>query len=306
MIHLVSLNPALDLSLGLEEPSKGKIGLVSEAKVEAGGKALNVARFLRKWGIRPETWLGTGGESDPTHILYRALLKEEGVAANFLGGQAPVRFNVVIQNKKKSRKYNHPGFELDLASFPRLYKSVKKGDLLVMTGRLPVGMNSGLYGAWIRAFGRKGVGTVVDTSGKPLAEALQAKPWFFKVNLFEFSEATHQKIKNLKQFSNQLPGLLKSGLLHGAVTNGAEGAVLWNGNQAVWVKSSQKVKSSFVVGAGDAFLAGYLKGLQSRKSFEDCAKLACAAGTAVAMTGIKGFDVKLVSKLMKSLKVKKI
>lgn len=306
MIHLVTLNPALDFSLRAEEPRKGKIGEVLEAQVEAGGKALNVARFLRKWGIRPMTWLGTGGESDPTHVFYRALLREEGLAANFLGGKAPVRFNVIIENKKRSAKYNHPGFELDLASFLKLYKAVKKGDLLVMTGRLPVGMNSGLYGAWIRAFGRKGVGTVVDTSGKPLTEALQAQPWFLKVNLFEFSEATHRKFSNLSQFSKRVPDLLKAGLLHGAVTNGAEGAVLWNGNQALWVRSNQKVEASLVVGAGDAFLAGYIKGLQGRKSFEDCARLACAAGTAVAMTGIEGFDVKLAGKSLKTVKIVKV
>lgn len=305
MIHLVTLNPALDLVLRVEDPRSGKIGEVLDVQIQAGGKALNVARFLKKWGIRPATWLGTDGESDSSHVLYRALLREEGLAVNFLGGSAPVRFNVMIQNKKKSMKYNHPGFELDLASFPRLYKAVKKGDLLVMTGRLPMGMNPGLYGAWIRAFGRKNVGTVIDTSGDALREALQAKPWFFKVNLFEFSEAVRQRISNLKQFSRSLPNLLKSGLLHGAVTHGEAGAVLWNGNQSCWVRSSRKVKSTSVVGAGDAFLAGYLKGLQSRMSFGNCAKLACAAGTVVAMTGIRGFDVKLVSKLLKSVKVTK-
>src|SRR5271156_253337 len=114
MIHLVTLNPALDLSLRVEEPKNGKIGLMVASRVEAGGKALNVARFLRKWRIRPETWLGTGGESGPTHLLYRSLLEEEVLTANFLGGTAPVRINAVVQTKKKSVKYNHPGFELDL------------------------------------------------------------------------------------------------------------------------------------------------------------------------------------------------
>src|SRR5258708_8326581 len=90
MIHLVTLNPALDLSLQLEEPSRGKIGNLLQAKVEAGGKALNIARFLKKWGIRPVTWLGTGGENHPTHVLYRSLLHKEGLAVRFLGAEAPI------------------------------------------------------------------------------------------------------------------------------------------------------------------------------------------------------------------------
>ncbi len=306
MIHLVTLNPALDVSLTLREPWKGKIGEVLEAEVEAGGKGLNVSRFLKKLGVRSATWLGTGGETHPTHVLFRSLLKREGLSAQFLGGKSSVRFNVVIQKKKQAQKYNHPGFELDLVSFPRMYKVLKKGDFLVMTGRLPQGMNRGLYASWIHAFGRKGVKTVVDTSGKSLPEALEAKPWFFKVNLFEISEALKVKFTNLDQVARFLPQLIKLGFLHGAVTHGSEGAILWNGNKACRVRSKEKVRNAFVVGAGDAFLAGYLKGLQTHESFEVCAKLACATGTAVAVKGIAGFDARLAGRLLKSVRVKNI
>src|ERR1039457_2663641 len=131
MIHLVTLNPALDLSLQLRESSHGKIGELLEAKVEAGVKALNIARFLRKWGLKPITWLGTGGEEHPTHVLYRSLLNKEGLAVRFLGGKAPIRFNAVVGTRKKLAKYNHPGFELDLKSFGLLYRALKKNDFLV-------------------------------------------------------------------------------------------------------------------------------------------------------------------------------
>ena len=70
MIHLVTLNPALDLDLSLKDPASGKIGKVLESDVEAGGKALNVARFLRKEKIKSKIWMGTGGGDHPTHILF--------------------------------------------------------------------------------------------------------------------------------------------------------------------------------------------------------------------------------------------
>ncbi|HTC21286.1 MAG TPA: PfkB family carbohydrate kinase [bacterium] len=303
MIHLVTLNPALDLELVLKDPLSGKIGEVLESDVEAGGKALNVARFLRKEKIKFKIWLGTGGGKHPTHMLYRSLIAREGLTPYYLSSKAPVRLNVVVENSGKTRKYNHPGFELDLTDFGRLDQGLKKHDLLVMTGRLPHGMNPELYGSWIRVFGRKGVRSLVDSSGLALRKALEARPWFFKVNLFEFSGALGQKFSNLDQVASRLPTFLKSGLLHGSVTNGLEGALLWNGPVACWVRSSQKIKSRLVVGAGDGFLAGYIRGLQTRKSFFDCARLACATGTAVAKTGIMGFDPGLVSKLLKSVKV---
>jgi 1-phosphofructokinase family hexose kinase len=306
MIHLVTLNPALDLTLQLEKPSRGKIGKLVEAKMEAGGKALNIARFLKKWGIRPLTWLGTGGEDHPTHVLYRSLLKKEGLHIRFLGGAAPIRFNAVVDSGKTRGKFNHPGFELDLKTFGQLHRMVRKNDLLVLTGRLPQGMNPALYGSWIKAFNRKGVRTVVDTSGAALREALSAKPWFFKVNLFEFSEAIHRKLSKLKQVIPLVPGLIKAGLLHGAVTNGPEGALVWNGPEIVWAGTPKKNAASLVVGAGDGFLAGYLKGLESKKSFVDCVRLACAAGSTVALSGIGGFKTSLLQKQIKKVKVKRL
>lgn len=307
MIHLVTLNPALDLELWLKDPVLGKIGEVVHSDVEAGGKALNVARFLKKSDVPWTTWLGTGGGQHPTHVLFRRLLEREGMPVRFLSSQAPVRLNVISELNSKKKKYNHPGFELDLTDFGKLDRSVKRGDLLVMTGRLPQGMNPALYGAWIKSFNRKGVWTVVDTSGKALSESLKAKPWFFKVNLHELSGALGGKVINLSAVRILKHTLLaKMGLVHGAVTDGANGAVVWNAEETLMVKYSGKPVKGFVVGAGDGFLAGYLRGIHLNKNIRDRAVLACATATAVAQTGIMGFKSTLVSKLIKKIKVAKL
>lgn len=307
MIHLVTLNPALDLELWLKDPSQGKIGEVTHSDVEAGGKALNVARFLKKSGVPWTTWLGTGGGDHPTHVLFRTLLKREGLSVRFLSSKVPVRLNVITEAGTKKQKYNHAGFELDLTHFGKLDRSIKRGDLLVLTGRLPKGMNPALYGAWINSFKRKGVWTVVDTSGAALSEALKAKPWFFKVNLQELSEVLGGKVIDLGAVRILKHTLFANrGLIHGAVTDGARGAVIWNAEETLWVKYLGKPVKGFVVGAGDGFLAGYLRGVHLNKPFRERAVLACATATAVAQAGIMGFKSQLVSKLVKSVKVKKI
>src|SRR5690348_8159866 len=119
MIHLVTLNPALDFHFQLEEPAHGKIGKIVKADVSAGGKALNVSRFLTRLGMRSTTWLGTGGGEHPTHVLYRSLLKSENLKAGFLGRNTPIRFNLVTENRKDSWKYNHPGFPTQLPFFSK-------------------------------------------------------------------------------------------------------------------------------------------------------------------------------------------
>ncbi len=307
MIHLVTLNPALDLELGLKDPVQGKIGEILYSGMEAGGKALNVARFLRKSGIAWTTWLGTGGGNHPTHVLFRRLLEKESLPVRFLRSQAPVRLNVVADMDGQKKKYNHPGFELDLTHFGKLDRSVKPGDLVVLTGRLPRGMNDSLYRAWVNAFNRKGVWTVVDTSGKALYEVLQAKPWFFKVNLEEISEAMGWVVPGLFAIPTlRRTVLVKAGLVHGAVTDGPGGAIVWNEEEILRVQYSGKLIKGFVVGAGDGFLAGYLRGVHLNKSLRDRALLACATATAVARTGIMNFESTMVSKLMRQVKVSKV
>ena len=307
MIHLVTLNPALDLELHLRDPKRGKIGEVLESNVQPGGKALNVARFLKKLKVPYAVWLGTGGGAHPTHVLFQALLKKEGLAVRFLSSKTPVRWNVVVGNGNKKLKYNHPGFELDLADFAKLDQSVRKGDFLVLTGRLPQGMNPSLYGAWVKAYGRKGVRVIVDVSGKPLLEALKARPWFLKVNLQELSEALGKRIPGLSAVPALKHGLLaQMGLLRGAVTDGSNGAIVWDEKETLLVKYTGKRVKGFVVGAGDGFLAGYLKGAQQNKNLQDRAGLACATATTIARTGIMHFEPRLASKLLQSVKTRKV
>jgi 1-phosphofructokinase len=306
MIHLISLNPALDLFFDLEKPSFGKIGKVVRSRVEPGGKALNVARFLKKFKVPSSVWLGAGGGSHPTHVLYRALLAEEKLKVFFLSRKTPIRLNLVTQTRQESRKYNHPGFETDFTDFPRLYSKVQEKDWLVLTGRLPQGADELLYASWIESFQRQGVKTIIDTSGKPLAYALKAKPWFFKSNLFEMSEALGQGVATLKQAQSLVrKNWLKSSFRHGALTDGFAGAIVWKDQEAYLVQPP-KVASGLVVGAGDGFLAGYLYGLRSGKSFKESAVLAGAFGASVASSGIQGFNPDEVSRFYKRVKVRRV
>lgn len=306
MIHLVTLNPALDLFFDLEKPSFGKIGKVSNATVEPGGKALNAARFLKKFKTPSAVWMGTGGGSDPTHVLYRSLLAHEKLKAFFLSQKTPIRMNLVTRVNRESHKYNHPGFETNINGFPRLLAKVKKGDTLVLTGRLPQGVNDSLYASWVEAFNRKGVKTVVDASGKALLHAIKAKPWFFKSNLFEISEALGQRVKNLKQAQVLVrKNWLKNNFRHGALTDGSSGAILWK-DQECYSIQTPKVTSSLVVGAGDGFLAGYLYGLRKGKSLKEAAAWAGAFGATVAASGIRGFSREKAGRFYKQVKVRRV
>lgn len=306
MIHLVTLNPALDIDLELENPSAGKIGKVIEASIAPGGKAINVARFLRAAKVPLTIWLGTGAGTHPTHVLYRTLLVKKKLKVRFLSDETPIRFNVVLHEKSESKKFNHPGFETHFPHFDQLLKAVKKGHLLVLTGRLPQGVDEFLYASWIDIFNRKGVRTIVDTSGVPLALALRSKPWFFKINRHEISEIIPKRLTGSKSIIAWVRNnWVKKGFGHGAITDGASGAICWRYPEAYWVRG-MNAKRPIVVGAGDGFLAGYLNGFHSGKTFKESARLAAAFGAAVASVGINCFSKKDAQRLLKSVRIRRV
>jgi 1-phosphofructokinase family hexose kinase len=305
LIHLLTLNPALDFFFKVQKPRQGKIGLSQHSYVEAGGKALNIARFMKKWGIPRVVWLGAGGGKHPSNRLYRNLLEEEGLTARFLESDVPVRSNLVVNSGQGAAKYNHPGFRLKGKILEPMIRKVRPGDFLILTGRLPLGLSVDFYKKALRRFGRRGVFCFLDTSGKPLANALRGRPWFFKVNLFEISQALNLKISNVQQVSGIVETVfLARGLNFGVITDGARGAIVWKNRKIFRVVSHVRKPKGLVVGAGDAFLAGFLKGLCEKKSLEDCARLGAAAGAVVAKYGIQGFNPRLVSKQLKKVCVK--
>jgi fructose-1-phosphate kinase PfkB-like protein len=136
--------------------------------------------------------------------------------------------------------------------------------------------------------------------------ALKSKPWFFKSNLFEISEALGLNIKNLGQAQALVKqNWLKSSFRHGALTDGSSGAILWK-DQECYLVQAPKISSSLVVGAGDGFLAGYLYGLRSGKNLKESAAWAGAFGAAVAAYGVQGFNRAEASRFYQQVKVRRV
>ena len=295
MIHLVSLNPSLDIHFDLDPAERGKVGAVLSQEVLPGGKALNVARFLRKMRVPCRTWIAVAGGDHPTHRLYRDLLEatDPGLPIVFIRSKAPVRFNLHLREGGAASKYNHPGISPSVSDWESLKRSLSKrcrpGDIVVLTGRLPKGAPDVLVRDWVMNFQKKGIVVAVDTSGPPLRWALSARPFFVKVNLSEMQAALGLRLKDLDAFQRLVPTLLRRGIARGAVTDGVRGSIAWEGTSTVRSTPPQKAVFSSVVGAGDGFLAGWLAGIRDRMPLVLQARYAAACGGEVARRGIFSF-----------------
>ncbi|HET9870687.1 MAG TPA: PfkB family carbohydrate kinase, partial [bacterium] len=285
MIHLLNANPALDFDFKLSDPASGKIGAVESFTVSPGGKALNVARFLKALRVPARLWVPSG-EREATQVLYFHLARRKDLSVQWVPQEGPVRANVVLHNSGGSAKFNHSGFPLSAAPWDRLLaRRLRPGDLLALTGRLPA-QNAGLYAGWIKTWQPKGVRVALDASGEGLRRAMAQRPWFLKVNLDEFNGAWAPACPTLTRVAAQVPKLRRKGLIHGAVTHGAEGALVWEGGRVLGVKNAAVKDRKLVVGAGDGFLAGYLAAVQAKLDLADRCRWASAAARVVAEKGI--------------------
>jgi len=295
MIHLVTLNPSLDLHFELDPASRGKVGAVRGQSIRPGGKGLNLARFLSRMKVPFRCWVAGAGLAHPTQRLYRELLRlgEPGLPVGNLPVSAPVRFNLHLSRGGAFEKHNHPGHALsptELRSLrDLLFRRTRPGDAVVLTGRLPAGTPEDTYREWILRFQSQGRAIILDTSGEPLRKALEARPFFVKVNLFEMGQALGTGFRDLGSFRPRIPALIRRGIVRGAVTEGARGAIAWDGAEILRLKSPDPVRSPGVVGAGDGFLAGWLAGFSVGLPLEERARFAAACGARVARSGIWKF-----------------
>ena len=154
-----------------------------------------------------------------------------------------------------------------------------KNDYYIFSGSVPDWLDSSIYfelGKFIKEKNKK---IIIDTSGIPLKMALKLPPFAIKPNLDEFYELYGSTL-NFNGILKNIGTLIDSGIEYVLLSMGAEGAILADKNAMVKVtgKLSHLVSS---VGAGDAFLAGFVYGNISHYCLDDMATFSTAASLAL-------------------------
>jgi len=137
----------------------------------------------------------------------------------------------------------------------------------------------------VRAARAAGLRVAVDTSGSTLSAVLSATPQLVKPNAHELAEVTGRLIRTIGDVTAAAELLRAKGLDTVLVSLGRDGAVLVDGNSALHGRAAA-VTAINTVGAGDAFLAGYLAADANASTPAD--RLACAlqwGATAVQQHG---------------------
>jgi len=260
MIITLTPNPSLDRTLEIDLLERGEVIRVRAAHVEPGGKGVNVARALVLHDVKAKAIVPSGG---PDGAELIAMLPAESIEPVVVPIAGSVRSNVaVVEPDGTTTKLNEPGPRLSAeevdAVVAATHEQAVGAEWVVLSGSLPPGAPEDFYARIVRDLHDSPAKVVVDSSGPALVAALSAGPDLIKPNQEELAEASGREIRTLGDVVDAAQELRERGAETVLVSLGKHGALLVDANGVLHGEAPAVPRST--VGAGDAFLAGFLAG----------------------------------------------
>jgi 1-phosphofructokinase len=293
MIVTVTLNPSVDKVYWVDRlkicqaTQEEFLTRATRSSTSAGGKGVNMSRFLSAFGMDNVAMGFVGGNTGHVVIRY---LQGKGVTTNFVWTQDETRINVVILEDGRDHSpnlINERGPQIarpELERFMRRYRRmVKRASWVVLAGSLPPGIESGIYAELATIARDNGAKVVVSAGGEALTRALGASPYLVKPDTREHLLLEGKPLTSTEAIIAAGQHVIACGAQLVVISHDVTGDIAITPD-AVWeIKAA--VPTSMIknlVGADDAFLAGILYKLALGAQLEESLRFGLAAGIASA------------------------
>lgn len=309
MIYTVTLNPAIDKTVVIGNFSAGGVNRVESVREDAGGKGINVSKCLKKLGMDSVAAMILAGEAG---IKLETMLRDLEISTLQVRAEGQSRTNLKIIDpvKKENTDINEPGPKVSaelLETLKRkLGEKIQPGDIVILSGSLPAGVDRGLYGAWTVYFRGLGACVYLDADGEPMQKGMAAVPYMIKPNNEELAALLGKSSLTMEEMLREGKRLLGTGIREIVISLGGDGALFVSEDGCYHAEGlSVTVKST--VGAGDSVVAAAAYGQVKNLSREERIRLCTAIGAASVMqSGTQPPEAALVWELAQQVKLKKL
>lgn len=286
MIATVTLNPAVDKTYTCSGILAGQVNRMDSVKNLAGGKGVNVAGVLRRYGYPVRTLGFLGGYFGKLIEDHVRLIEAESRFTS-VAGETRCSVNILSQDGYVTELLE-PGPEISREEVSRFMRDFEEGisgcELVILSGSVPKSVPAGIYSDLIRMAKAEGKKTLLDTSGVFLKESVGAAPFMIKPNLKELEYLTDRRLRELDDIMEAALLVHGWGVSHVLVSMGAKGILYVREGEILRVKAP-KVRALNTVGCGDcvvaAFAMGYLQGMDSVGLLRYCAGISAANAVTV-------------------------
>lgn len=282
MVYTVTLNPAIDYYVDVNNFTLGATNRTSAEAMYPGGKGINVSKILSNLSVDS---VALGFKAGLTGKCLAKLLSDEGIFEEFIEVEGETRINVKLRNLEGT-EINGRGpviGEKELAALREKLNTVSFGDVLVLGGSLPRGIAHDVYETILEDFEGRGVLTVVDTSGEALSGVLKCRPFLIKPNLREISGIIKENVRTKEEAITAARKLRQMGARNVIISMGGDGAIMVDENGEIYSAKAPEGECVNAVGAGDAMVAGFIAAyIEGNKSYKECFEYAVCAGSTKA------------------------
>lgn len=309
MITTISLNPSIDRTVNVESFVTGGLNRVTSSHSVAAGKGVNVALAVAALGMDAEC---IGFMYREGSKLFEKRLMMNSAAYNFVWCEGAVRTNIKVfdQSTQTITEINEPGVRVSETDLKRMSDLVtlhaENSDYLVLAGSMPPGCPADYYRTLIQSVEGLGCRCVLDADGEALRYGLEAKPYMIKPNRYELEMISGHELKTLAEIRDAALKYISMGVSVVAVSLGADGALITDGDQTLYAPVLNiDVRST--VGAGDSMVAGMVCGLIGDNDLEDTFRMGVACATARCMTeGHKVVDKTIYKALLDMVQIERL
>jgi 1-phosphofructokinase len=272
----VTLNPAIDRTVTIDDFAAGKVNRVERVEQHPGGKGVNVAVTLADAGHRVAV---TGFLGRENCASFEQLFERKGIADHFvrLEGQTRVGIKIIDPRQQQTTDINFPGLTPTAADRAALIAAIAAiaTPWAVLAGSLPPGVDPTFYRDLTVALRERASQVALDTSGESLRYALEAAPQIIKPNIHELEAALGHPLRSQAAVVAAARDLLATGIELVIVSMGKDGALFVAPDEVLSARPPAVTVQS-TVGAGDAMVAGIVAARLRGLPLADAARLATA------------------------------
>jgi 1-phosphofructokinase len=285
MLYTITLNPTIDRTVMLEgNLTLGDVNRGVLCRVCAGGKGINCAEAASGMGVSVAAYTVIGKDNiEEFEKSTRGLSAE--IRAEMKKGSTRTCVKITGKNGLVT-EVNEKGSGLSAdemrALVARIISDMQnegKPDMILVSGSVPPGVESGAYAAMIALFRRLGIDTMLDCDGEGLVKGLEASPYLVKPNLSEFEALCGRHFNTLSEIAEAARETALRYNTRMLVTVGADGMLYADADKILQVQVPE-VAGSTTVGAGDTVLgvlaAALTKGVEIEKALQLASAAACA------------------------------
>lgn len=282
MIYTVTLNPAIDYVIRLEQVETGSVNRMDSDDKYAGGKGINVSRVLKRLGYDNTA---TGFLGGFTGQFIKDGLLAEGIQTNFVAVDQDTRINVKIKADQET-EINGLGpvvTDAQLAELEAILAGLTEEDTVVFAGSAPASLGNQVYNRLIPVAKKAGAEVVCDFEGQTLLDSLAHQPLLVKPNNHELEAIFGVTLNGLADVEKYARQILAKGAKNVIISMAGDGALLVTPEAAYFAKPIKgTVKNS--VGAGDSMVAGFTGEFVHSQDPIEALKWGVACGTATAFS----------------------